>query len=200
MRPSLPGRNPAAVVAILAMVLALGACSGGAGGESPSTAPSASGAPEVPMSTFTLTSTAFAPGASIPKRFTCDGEDASPDLAWSGAPIGTAVLVLLVDDPDARGWVHWIVLDLPGAAGGSLPQGISQSPDAPAQGTNDFRRAGWGGPCPPSGTHRYTFTLYALGAPLGLSGEPNGATVRQALGRAAILGKAVLEGTYRRGG
>ena len=152
------------------------------------------------MSAFTLTSTAFTAGGSIPTRFTCDGEDTSPDLAWSGAPDGTAALVLFVDDPDARGWVHWIVLDLAGSASGGLPRGISRSPDAPVQGTNDFRRVVWGGPCPPSGTHRYTFTLYALGAPLGLSGEPNGATVRQALARVDVLGTAVLEGTYRRGG
>lgn len=152
------------------------------------------------MPDFVLSSTAFAPGAPIPKRHTCDGEDVSPDLAWSGAPEGTRALVLLVDDPDARGWVHWIVLDLPGAETGTLPQGASRAPGAPSQGTNDFRRAGWGGPCPPSGTHRYTFTLYALDAPLGLSGEPNGATVRQALGRATVLGTAVLQGTYRRGG
>jgi Raf kinase inhibitor-like YbhB/YbcL family protein len=152
------------------------------------------------MPDFVLSSTAFAPGAPIPKRHTCDGEDVSPDLAWSGAPEGARALVLLVDDPDARGWVHWIVLDLPGAAAGALPQGASRAPAAPTQGTNDFRRAGWGGPCPPSGTHRYVFTLYALAAPLGLTGEPNGATVRQALGRATVLGSAVLQGTYRRGG
>jgi hypothetical protein len=152
------------------------------------------------MPDFVLSSTAFAPGAPIPRRHTCDGEDVSPDLAWTGAPMGTRALVLLVDDPDARGWVHWIVLDLPGAEAGTLPQGVSRAPDAPVQGTNDFRRAGWGGPCPPSGTHRYAFTLYALAAPLGLSGEPNGATVRQALGRATVLGTAVLQGTYRRGG
>jgi len=152
------------------------------------------------MAAFTLSSTAFSAGGSIPRRFTCDGEDVSPDLAWSGAPDGTAALVLVVDDPDARGWVHWIVLDLPGSAEGSLPLGASRAPAAPAQGTNDFRRSGWGGPCPPSGTHRYVFTLYALAAPLGLPGEPDGATVRGALGRATVLGEAVLEGTYRRGG
>jgi Raf kinase inhibitor-like YbhB/YbcL family protein len=182
------------VVALVALLATLGSCGGGAA------SPGVTSRPEVPMSGFVLSSTAFAPGAPIPRRHTCDGEDVSPDLAWSGAPDGTGALVLLVDDPDARGWVHWIALDLPGAASGSLATAASRSPTAPAQGTNDFRRAGWGGPCPPSGTHRYVFTLYALARPLGLSGEPNGATVRQALARAEVLGTAVLEGTYRRGG
>lgn len=152
------------------------------------------------MPAFSLTSTAFDTGGSIPKRFTCDGPDVSPALAWGGVPAGTQALVLLVDDPDARGWVHWIVLDLPGTPNGSLPQGVPPSAADPAQGTNDFGRRGWGGPCPPSGTHRYTFTLYALGGPLGLAGAPDGGTVRSALGRASVLGKAVLQATYRRGG
>lgn len=152
------------------------------------------------MAPFTLTSSAFAAGGAIPSRFTCDGPDVSPALAWTGVPAGTGALVLYVDDPDARGWVHWIVLDVPGTTNGSLPQGVSPSAKDPAQGTNDFGRRGWGGPCPPSGTHRYTFTLYALGAPLGLSGSPGGSTVRAALGRATVLGTATLQGTYRRGG
>jgi hypothetical protein len=152
------------------------------------------------MPVFTLASTAFAAGGSIPRRFTCDGENVSPDLEWTGAPPNTAALVLVVDDPDARGFVHWLVLDLAGSASGALPLGISASPDAPAQGTNDFGRLGWGGPCPPSGQHRYTFTLYALGAPLGLAGAPRGSAVRAALGRARVLGTAVLSARYRRGG
>ena len=152
------------------------------------------------MPAFTLSSSAFAPGGSIPKRFTCDGADVSPELTWNGAPPGTAALVLVVDDPDARGWVHWLVLDLPGAANGSLPEGLSPSATDPAQGTNDFGRRGWGGPCPPSGTHRYAFTLSALAAPLGLHGAPDGGAVRKALNRATVLGTAALEGTYRRGG
>ena len=103
------------------------------------------------MPDFALTSTAFEPGGAIPKRFTCDGEDGSPDLAWTGAPDGTGALVLIVDDPDARGWVHWIVLDMAGTSTGALARGVGVSPDAPAQGRNDFGRIGWGGPCPPSG-------------------------------------------------
>jgi len=179
--------------------VAVAACAGSPSGPAGATSAAPPDSTEAGMSAFTLTSTAFPAGGSIPRRHTCDGEDTSPDLTWSGVPDGTAALVLLVDDPDARGWVHWIVLDLDATASGGLPLGISRSPDAPVQGTNDFRRVGWGGPCPPSGTHRYVFTLFALAGPLGLSGEPNGATVRQALDRASILGTAVLEGTYRRG-
>jgi Raf kinase inhibitor-like YbhB/YbcL family protein len=152
------------------------------------------------MPDFVLTSTAFDPGGPIPRRYTCDGEDGSPDLEWSGAPDGTGALTLLVDDPDARGWVHWIVLDMAGSSTGALARGAGVSPDAPAQGRNDFGRIGWGGPCPPSGTHRYAFTLYALAQPLGLPGQPDGAAVRKALEHAEVIGTAVLEGTYRRGG
>ena len=152
------------------------------------------------MPDFALTSTAFEPGGAIPKRFTCDGEDGSPDLAWTGAPDGTGALVLIVDDPDARGWVHWIVMDMAGTSTGALAQGVGVSPDAPAQGRNDFGRIGWGGPCPPSGTHRYDFTLYALAEPLSLPGQPDGGAVRKAIDRANVLGKAVLRATYQRGG
>jgi Raf kinase inhibitor-like YbhB/YbcL family protein len=150
------------------------------------------------MAMFELSSTAFPPGGAIPTKFTCDGRDISPDLAWSGTPDGTGALVLVVDDPDARGFIHWLVLDLAPSADGSLPPGISTSAEAPAQGTNDFGRIGWGGPCPPSGEHRYVFTLTALAAPLDLPGAPGGAEVGAALRRATVLGTAVLQGTYRR--
>ena len=152
------------------------------------------------MPDFALTSTAFDPGGAIPRRFTCDGEDVSPELSWSGAPDGAAALTLVVDDPDARGFVHWIVLDMAASATGALAHGVGVSPDAPAQGRNDFGKVGWGGPCPPSGAHHYAFTLYATAAPLNLPGQPDGSAVHAALADAQVLGKAVLEGTYRRGG
>jgi len=155
-------------------------------------APSAASAP------FTLTSTAFAEGGAIPKEFSCDGANVSPPLSWAGVPAGTSALVLVVDDPDARGFVHWIVLDLASSDGG-LPQGVSPTADAPPQGTTSFGKVGWGGPCPPSGTHHYRFTLTALAAPLGLPGHPSGSDVEAALGRANVLGKTVLTATYRRG-
>ncbi|GIW19724.1 MAG: hypothetical protein KatS3mg065_0020 [Chloroflexota bacterium] len=148
---------------------------------------------------FRLTSSAFGDGEPIPREYTCEGADVSPPLAWSDAPKGTAALVLIVDDPDARGFIHWVVVDIPGAPGGSLPRGVSRTPAAPQEGRNDFGRVGWGGPCPPSGRHRYVFTLSALSAPLRLPGTPDAATVRRAM-EGRVLGVARLTGTYRRGG
>ena len=146
---------------------------------------------------FHLTSPAFDEGGTIPRRFTCDGDDVSPALEWAGAPETTSALILIVDDPDARGFVHWIVLDLPGADG-DLPKGVSPTADTLQQGRNDFGNVGWGGPCPPSGTHHYRFTLTAIAAPLGLAGHPSAQDVAAALGKAEVLGKADLTGTYRR--
>jgi Raf kinase inhibitor-like YbhB/YbcL family protein len=164
----------------------------------------ASPSPAQPSATagpFTLGSAAFAPGGAIPRQYTCDGADGSPELAWSGAPAGTAAFVLLVDDHDARDFVHWIVLDVPTTDNG-LAKGVDPGAATPQQGTNDFGKPGWGGPCPPSGTHRYRFTLTALSSPLGLGGHPGGDAVRAALkaARASTLGTATLEATYRRGG
>jgi Raf kinase inhibitor-like YbhB/YbcL family protein len=148
---------------------------------------------------FTIESTAFQDGQPIPKRFTCDGANTSPDLMWSGAPDRTGALALIVDDPDARGFVHWVAYDMTGSASGGLAEGVSSSPDAPPQGLNDFGKVGYGGPCPPSGTHHYRFTLYALDGPLGLTGTPRADDVRRAA-EGHVLGQAVLSGTYRRGG
>jgi len=146
---------------------------------------------------FRLTSNAFADGDAIPREFSCDAANVSPPLAWTGVPAGTAALVLVVDDPDARDFVHWIVLDLAGHDG-DLPKGIAPTASSPQQGRNDFGKIGWGGPCPPSGTHHYRFTLTALGAPLGLGDHPAGGDVRNALGRATVLGKVMLAGKYIR--
>jgi Raf kinase inhibitor-like YbhB/YbcL family protein len=147
---------------------------------------------------FTLTSTAFAADGEIPTRFTCDGEDVSPDLSWAGAPAGTAAFALLVDDPDAGGFVHWIAYNLTGSETGALTQGVSSSPDAPPQGTNGFGSIGWGGPCPPSGAHRYVFTLTALAGPLDLAVPPDKAALDAALRDTTVLGTATLEARYRR--
>ena len=152
-----------------------------------------------PDQTFSLSSPEFADNQPIPRRYACDGDDVSPPLAWSGAPGDTAAMALVMDDPDADGFIHWVVFDMTASATGSLSAGWSKSPDAPPQGTNSFGRAGYGGPCPPSGTHRYVFRLLALGQALGLSGAP---TAEQVLDAAAghIFGEAQLTGTYRRGG
>jgi Raf kinase inhibitor-like YbhB/YbcL family protein len=151
------------------------------------------------MPDFTLTSSSFPAGGDIPRRFTCDDEDVSPALEWDGAPDDAQAMVLVVDDPDARGFVHWLLLDLTPSASGSVPEAYSSSPDAAQQGTNDFGRIGWGGPCPPSGRHRYTFTLTALDAPLALAEAPRIDDVRQAMG-GHVLAEARLEATYQRGG
>ena len=164
----------------------------------PSDQRSTGGSPAAVGGPFRLTSSAFADGGHIPREFSCDGANISPPLAWTGVPAGTAALVLVVDDPDARGFAHWIVLDLAGRDG-DLPKGVPPSTASPQQGRNDFGDAGWGGPCPPSGTHHYRFTLTALGAPLGLRDHPAGGDVRNALGRATVLGKVTLAGTYARG-
>ncbi len=121
-----------------------------------------------------------------------------PSSRGRRAPDATSALVLVVDDPDAGGFVHWIVLDVAGSAEGSLPEGISGTPGAPREGINDFGGVGWSGPCPPSGEHHYRFTLRALAAPLSLPGAPGGRDVRDALDRSTILATAVLEATYSR--
>jgi Raf kinase inhibitor-like YbhB/YbcL family protein len=166
----------------------------------PSSSPASAKPSSAAAGPFILTSTAFAAGDAIPREFSCDGANVSPPLAWTGVPAGTAALVLLVDDPDAGDFVHWIVLDLPGADG-DLPKGVAPSAASPQQGRNDFGNTGWGGPCPPSGTHHYRFTLTALTAKLGLGGHPGGGAVRDALAGAKekVLGKATLTATYRRG-
>jgi Raf kinase inhibitor-like YbhB/YbcL family protein len=127
---------------------------------------------------FDLTSSAFATGATIPQKHTCDGADVSPPLAWTEPPSGTKAFALVCEDPDAPAgtWVHWVLYDLPATAR-SLPEGVAPEPSGPdgsRQGRNDFKKIGYGGPCPPPGPpHRYFFRLYALDAPTGL--EP-GAT------------------------
>jgi hypothetical protein len=182
-------RLPLFIVA-LAVILAAGAC--GATGESPSAA-----GPEGTMTatTLTLTSPAFTEGGPIPRRHSCDGPDLSPPLAWTGAPAGTVAFALLVEDPDARGFVHWVVAEIGGDAAG-LPEGVPAA-GPPAQGRNDFGRIGWGGPCPPSGTHRYVFTLYALAKVPTLPSRPTAADVRRAIA-GSILAEGRLTGTYRR--
>jgi Raf kinase inhibitor-like YbhB/YbcL family protein len=140
---------------------------------------------------------AFRDGAPIPRRYTCDGEDASPDLTWSGAPDGTQSLALIVTDPDAGGFVHWLIYDLTGTPSGGLPAGVASSPDGPPQGTNGFGRPGYGGPCPPSGTHHYTFVLYALDHALELPGSPRIGDIGAAM-TDHVIAETRLTGTYQR--
>jgi Raf kinase inhibitor-like YbhB/YbcL family protein len=146
---------------------------------------------------FTLTSSAITEGGRIPGRHTCDGEDVSPPLRWSGAPPGTAAFALIVDDPDARGFVHWVAVNIP-ASTTELPEGVGGS-QAGVQGRNDFRKTGYGGPCPPRGTHRYVFRLLALSQKLDVSGTPTADDVRRAA-RGVTLGEATLSASYTRAG
>ena len=126
-----------------------------------------------------LRSSAFKQDGKIPKKYTCDGEDLSPPLEWSGVPSAAVTLALMSDDPDAPmgGWVHWIIYNLP-ASTTSLPEGIppiESMQDGSTHGMTDFGRVGYGGPCPPSGTHRYFFKLYALGSKLTQPSSVSGA-------------------------
>jgi len=153
-----------------------------------------------------ITSTAFEPGGEIPRRYTCEGQDHSPPLAWKGVPAGTRSFVLIVDDPDAPDpeapkttWVHWVLLDMPAAADG-LPEAVSE-PTLPAGtkvGTNDWKRQGYGGPCPPTGRHRYFHKLYALDTKLELD-APTKAEVEEAM-EGHVIESAELVGTYEKQG
>ncbi|CAN7600744.1 YbhB/YbcL family Raf kinase inhibitor-like protein [Cupriavidus necator] len=154
---------------------------------------------------FQLQSTAFAAGGEIPAEHTCEGADISPPLAWTGLPPRTASLALIVDDPDAPDpaapkmtWVHWLLYNLPAHAE-SLPADIGKAglPAGTRDGLNDWHRAGYGGPCPPIGRHRYFFKLYALNAALPDLGMPDKAALERAM-RGHILATAELIGTYQK--
>ena len=147
-------------------------------------------------------SPAFSEGGQIPRSYTCDGKDVSPPLSWSGVPGEAKSLALICDDPDAPGktWVHWVLFNLPPRIEG-LSEGVPARTSVSGggvQGTNDFRKVGYGGPCPPGGTHRYQFKLYALDAELTL---PAGATKAELEGaiEGHVLGQATLTGKYSRG-
>jgi Raf kinase inhibitor-like YbhB/YbcL family protein len=156
--------------------------------------------------TMSLSSTAFPPGGTIPRRHTGDGEDLSPPLAWSGVPEAARELVLLVDDPDApspQPWVHWVLSGVKATEQG-LPEGVhpKPSPAFPAgarQGKNSWGTPGYRGPAPPRGhgMHRYRFRLYALDAPLDGAAGPDGPALRKAM-RGHVLAEAELMGTYER--
>jgi Raf kinase inhibitor-like YbhB/YbcL family protein len=149
-----------------------------------------------------LNSSAFESGDSIPKQFTCDGEDASPPLSWSGVPEGTLSLALILDDPDAPAgiWVHWVLFNIPPSLT-SLPTGVQKDALVDrigSQGNNDSRRTGYSGPCPPRGKpHRYYFKLYALDTTLNIG---PGATKTQVEGamQGHILAQGQIMGTYGR--
>jgi Raf kinase inhibitor-like YbhB/YbcL family protein len=157
--------------------------------------------------TFVLTSPAFADHGAIPKQYTCEGADISPPLSWSKAPQGTKSLALIVDDPDAPDprapkmtWVHWVIHNIPADAHG-LAEGAAQRgmPTGAVQGRNDWKRIGYGGPCPPIGKHRYFHKLYALDTVLSGLEHPTKADLLKAV-QGHILAQAQLVGTYQKAG
>jgi Raf kinase inhibitor-like YbhB/YbcL family protein len=154
---------------------------------------------------LTLSSEAFSPGGSIPAVYTCDGLDITPPLEWSDLPAGTQSLALVVDDPDApdpkapkRTWVHWVLYNIPPSVQklqeGETPSG---SPPGTRQGLNDWKRTGYGGPCPPTGRHRYVHKLYALDTMLPDLNEPTKAELEAAM-EGHVLARGELIGTYER--
>lgn len=170
---------------ILGLLLLLAACSAAEEGASRS---------------LQLTSPAFTDGQPLPKEFTCDGDDISPALQWDNLPTGTTSLALIMDDPDAPGgtWVHWVMYDMPGESTG-LAQGVlaGNVPGGGTQGSNSWNRNDYGGPCPPTGSHRYFFKLYALDGPLNLGPGADKDTLLEAM-EGHILAQGRLMGTYER--
>jgi Raf kinase inhibitor-like YbhB/YbcL family protein len=153
--------------------------------------------------TFAITSTSYQDGTEVPQKFTCQGGDASPQLAWSGLPAGTKSVAIIVDDPDApdpakpeRTWVHWVIYDIP-ATTQSFPEGLGAPPTGARMGKNDWGKTTWGGPCPPIGRHRYFHKVFALDVVLGDLKEPTKAQLEAAM-KGHILGQAQLVATYQK--
>jgi Raf kinase inhibitor-like YbhB/YbcL family protein len=149
-----------------------------------------------------MSSAAFSAGEAIPKKFTCDGPDVSPQLKWNDPPANTQSMALIMDDPDAPGstWVHWVLYDLP-ANTRELPEGVAkqeQLASGAMQGRNDFEKTGYGGPCPPPGKpYRYFFKLYALDKKLNLKSGATKAELERAM-KSHVLAQAELIGKYGR--
>lgn len=151
-----------------------------------------------------LTSPAYRNHAGIPARFTCDGRDISPPLAWSGAPAGTKSFVLILEDPDAPDpaapqmiWIHWLLYDIPASVHALPEAGSKHLPAGTRTGTNSWKRTAYGGPCPPIGRHRYFHLLYALDVVLPDLHAPGKARLETAM-RGHVLAEAQLIGTYQR--
>lgn len=157
---------------------------------------------------LTPTSPVFEQGEAIPSRYACDGDDVSPPLGWAGVPAGTKSLALIVDDPDAsdasapaapkRVWVHWVLFNLPAESTG-VAEGVGGA-DLPAgtlEGLNDWKKPGYGGPCPPVGRHRYFFRLYALDCVLEDLDQPTKKALEKAM-QGHVLAEAELVGVYKR--
>jgi hypothetical protein len=168
----------------------------------PTSAPTPTQVPEAtPAEPLTLTSAAFAPGDTIPDRYTyslgaqCAGENVSPPLSWTGVPAGTRSLVVTMIDPDGGNWVHWVQFNIP-AEVAELPEAMG-GPDIGVSGMNHFGELGYGGPCPPGGTHNYVFTLYALDTVLSVAEGASRVQVETAM-RGHVLSQAELIGQRSR--
>ena len=151
--------------------------------------------------TISVSSPAFQEGGMIPSKYTCDGQDISPPLKWAGVPEGAKSIALISDDPDAPmgTWVHWVMWNIPPSVH-ELAENVPPDPDLPdgsRQGITDFRRPGYGGPCPPSGVHRYYFKVYALDTMLDLPSSARKADLLKAM-KGHILAEGQLMGKYKR--
>lgn len=163
--------------------------------------PASSAKEGIAMANIQLTSSAFEEGKFIPSKYTCDGADISPPLKWSNAPQNTKTFALICDDPDAPvgTWVHWVLYDIPSTVT-ELPEGVPSDKTLSSgaiHGINDFRKYGYGGPCPPSGTHRYYFKIYALDTELKLAPGAKKSDVEKAM-EGHILATGQLMGRYKR--
>lgn len=192
----------------LSAMLGLLALTIGCGATTPTSVPAAAPAPTNPITPtevpptpqgFTLNSSVFAPSGAIPAKYTCSDQNISPPLAWGEPPANTQSFALIVEDPDAGGYVHWVIYNIPATARG-LAEALPQDellPDGSSQGQGSDGAQGYFGPCPPSGNHRYTFTLYALDTQLQLEPPIRRLKVATAM-KDHILAQTSLEGTYQK--
>lgn len=203
----LPARPGRLWMAVLSVVLVQAACGNDDSRELRAPSPdqtttttaavsstSAGQSTEEPSEPLALTSPAFAFGEPIPLRYTCDGEELSPPLAWTGVPAGAAELALVVRDPDAGGFVHWVIAGIPATTAGMAED---TPPSRAVEARNGAGGNGWAGPCPPSGNHTYVFTLYALSQPAGMETGLDAEDAAELIESSPAVTTAVLEGTYR---
>lgn len=186
---------------LMCLVIIAAGCESGPSPTATLVPPAAAQEQETAATPFELTSAAFAPGEAVPVRYTCDGDDISPPLEWQDPPENTKSFALIADDPDAPAgtWVHWVLFNLP-AETRSLPEAVpadTELADGGQHGKNSWKRLGYGGPCPPGGTHRYFFKLYALDTVLDLDAGASKEQLLQAM-EGHILVQTEVMGTYTR--
>lgn len=193
-------KNALTLCLLLVAAVLISSCRGEAPSNSNAVAPPASPTPQQ-KAELNITSRAFAAGGMIPKEFTCDGANTSPQLAWDSGPEKTKGFALITDDPDAPGktWVHWVAFNIP-ANVKELPANVPAQEAISVggkQGTNDFKKVGYGGPCPPTGAHRYYFHLYALDTELNLDSSTTKDQLLKTM-EGHVLAEGELMGKYQR--